>query len=68
MQLFQFNADYVPLNATLIFSMDEVKTACAGDMECQYDYILTGRREIALNTLKNKNEFLIGQREGSKMR
>lgn len=64
----QFWADRVPLNATLIFSIEEVKTRCAGNLQCQYDYILTGRWEVAVETLKMGNEFVVTQREGSRLR
>jgi hypothetical protein len=61
----QFLAAQVPINASLIFSLEEVKTACANDLVCQYDYILTGRREVAGTTLRIQNQFVDAQRQGS---
>lgn len=57
----------VPLNASLIFSMEEVTSACAGAPECTYDYLMMGRREIALTTLYNKNKFTQMQSRGSRL-
>ena len=31
--------------------------ACQGVYECEYDYLLTGRREIALATLEMQNKL-----------
>ncbi|CAJ0941378.1 unnamed protein product, partial [Mesorhabditis belari] len=39
-------------NASLVFTLDEVRMLCQNVYECEYDYLLTGRREIALNTLE----------------
>jgi hypothetical protein len=63
----QFLADRVNINASLIFTLEEVKMACAGDLVCQYDYILTGRREIAADTLAQQNQFINEQKAGSKL-
>lgn len=39
-----------------------------GIPECEYDYMMTGRREVALETLQKRKEFMGVQRRGSKLR
>uniref|UniRef100_A0A914BXE3 Uncharacterized protein n=1 Tax=Acrobeloides nanus TaxID=290746 RepID=A0A914BXE3_9BILA len=44
-------------NASLVYTSEEVRMACQGVYECEYDYLLTGRREIALATLEMQNKL-----------
>ncbi|KAJ1347919.1 hypothetical protein KIN20_003099, partial [Parelaphostrongylus tenuis] len=61
-----FWPQYLDLNASRIFTMEEVISTCQGIPQCEYDYIMTGRREIGLTTLRKQNNFLAIQRSGSK--
>lgn len=73
-QLFA-NSDYRPVfwpqyldaNASRVFTVEQVKVACMGIPECEYDYMMTGRREVALETLQKRKEFMGVQRRGSKL-
>lgn len=38
-----------------------------GIAECEYDYMMTGRREVALETLQKRKEFAGIRRRGSKL-
>lgn len=55
-------------NASFILTKAQVRIACQGVISCEYDYLLTGRREFALETLaiEKKNEEV--KREGEKRR
>uniref|UniRef100_A0AC35TMA4 AMOP domain-containing protein n=1 Tax=Rhabditophanes sp. KR3021 TaxID=114890 RepID=A0AC35TMA4_9BILA len=53
-------------NASLVFTLDEVRVACQNVYECEYDYFLTGRREIAMNTLDTQKKLLDLKDRGSK--
>uniref|UniRef100_A0A1I7X045 Mucin-4-like C8-3 domain-containing protein n=1 Tax=Heterorhabditis bacteriophora TaxID=37862 RepID=A0A1I7X045_HETBA len=46
--------------------LTKVTSACQGTPQCEYDYILTGRREIGLTTLRNQKNFFALQKTGSK--
>ncbi len=63
-----FGPQRVPINATLIMSMEEVRSLCVDNPQCKYDYLMTGRREIAANTLSMHNRFLQLRRMGSRLR
>lgn len=40
-----------------VFSQDEVRVTCQGLPECEYDFVLTGRREFGLDTLDFQKKF-----------
>ncbi|VDM57286.1 unnamed protein product [Angiostrongylus costaricensis] len=61
-----FWPQFLDLNASRIFTMEEVTSTCQGIPQCEYDYIMTGRREIGLATLQKQKNFLAIQRSGSK--
>uniref|UniRef100_A0A1I7X810 VWFD domain-containing protein n=1 Tax=Heterorhabditis bacteriophora TaxID=37862 RepID=A0A1I7X810_HETBA len=52
-------------NASLVFTLDEVRVACQNVYECEYDYFLTGRREIAMNTLEVQSKLTELKHKGS---
>ena len=52
-------------NASLAFTLEEVRTACQNVYECEYDYFLTGRREIAMNTLEVQTKLTELKYKGS---
>ncbi|CAI4226085.1 unnamed protein product [Auanema sp. JU1783] len=58
--------DYLDLNASRIFTMDQVVSTCQGTPQCEYDYILTGRREVGITTLRNQKNFYNLQKAGTK--
>ncbi|TKR68245.1 hypothetical protein L596_024251 [Steinernema carpocapsae] len=62
-----FWPQYLDLNASRVFSMSQVKVACMGVPPCEYDYILTGRKEIALSTLNKHKAFLGMKKKGSRL-
>uniref|UniRef100_A0A0K0F7J0 Protein mesh (inferred by orthology to a D. melanogaster protein) n=1 Tax=Strongyloides venezuelensis TaxID=75913 RepID=A0A0K0F7J0_STRVS len=47
-----------------IFTRDEVKVVCQGDPSCEYDYIMTGRREVGLTTLDYQKQYSQFKRKG----
>uniref|UniRef100_A0A0N5BZK0 AMOP domain protein n=1 Tax=Strongyloides papillosus TaxID=174720 RepID=A0A0N5BZK0_STREA len=53
-------------NASLVFTLEEVRVACQNVYECEYDYFLTGRREIAMATLEVQKKLLELKEKGSK--
>ncbi|CAJ0598025.1 unnamed protein product [Cylicocyclus nassatus] len=55
-------------NASLVFTLDEVRVACQNVYECEYDYFLTGRREIAMNTLEVQSKLLELKEKGTHRR
>lgn len=72
----------VSLWESLIFTRDEVRVctrvdemierlliqvACQGSPSCEFDYILTGRREIALDTLDTEKKLEGSKRDGEMM-
>ncbi|KAI6182105.1 Protein mesh [Aphelenchoides bicaudatus] len=42
---------------TFVFSRDEVKVTCQGLPECEYDFVITGRREFGLDTLDFQKKY-----------
>ncbi|CAJ0946455.1 unnamed protein product, partial [Mesorhabditis belari] len=42
---------------SLVFSRDEVRVMCQGVPSCEYDYLMSGRRELALETLDSERKF-----------
>ncbi|EPB77953.1 AMOP domain protein [Ancylostoma ceylanicum] len=52
-------------NASLVFTLDEVRVACQNVYECEYDYFLTGRREIAMNTLEVQSKLIELKQKGT---
>lgn len=48
---------YMQFNASLAFTPEEVRTLCQSIYECEFDYFLTGRREIAMWTLEIQSKW-----------
>ena len=48
---------------SLIFTPNQVRSQCQGVPSCEYDYMTSGRKEIALDTLSDEKKF-----EGVKLR
>ena len=46
--------------------MEEVVSTCQNNPECEYDYIMTGKKEIGLTTLRRQKQFMALQKTGSK--
>ena len=42
---------------SFIFSREEVRVACQGIPSCEYDYLMTGRREVGMDTLGFEKKF-----------
>ncbi|VDO81899.1 unnamed protein product [Heligmosomoides polygyrus] len=61
-----FWPQYLDLNASRIFNMEQVTSTCQGITECEYDYMMTGRREIGLTSLMKQKNFFAMQKSGSK--
>uniref|UniRef100_A0A0N5BFW0 AMOP domain-containing protein n=1 Tax=Strongyloides papillosus TaxID=174720 RepID=A0A0N5BFW0_STREA len=69
------SSDYIPtfwpqtisVNASRVFTLEQVKVACMEVKPCEYDYILTGSREVATTTLQKHKAFLRLQKKGSKL-
>lgn len=61
-----FWPSYIDLNASRVFTMEQVQVDCMGVATCEYDYILTGKKEIALATLAQQKEFLGLRKRGIK--
>ncbi|WKY00594.1 hypothetical protein Q1695_014987 [Nippostrongylus brasiliensis] len=57
---------YLDLNASRVFSVEQVTSTCQGITQCEYDYMMTGRREVGLTTLRKQKQFLSTQKSGSK--
>uniref|UniRef100_A0A1I7Z463 AMOP domain-containing protein n=1 Tax=Steinernema glaseri TaxID=37863 RepID=A0A1I7Z463_9BILA len=62
-----FWPQYLDLNASRVFTLEQVKVACMGVPQCEYDYMLTGRKEIALATLEKHKAFLGLRKKGSRL-
>ncbi|CAD6187941.1 unnamed protein product [Caenorhabditis auriculariae] len=60
-----FWPQYLDMNASRVFTMDQVVSTCQNNPECEYDYIMTGRREVGLTTLRRQKEFLALKKIGS---
>ncbi|CAL2036914.1 unnamed protein product [Caenorhabditis brenneri] len=56
----------IDMNASRVFSMEEVVSTCQNNPECEYDYLMTGRKEVGLTTLRRQKQFLALQKTGSK--
>ena len=63
-----FDPYRLQFNASLVFSIEEVRTVCQEVYECIYDYFVTGRRDIALNTLENQRKMTELKWKGSARR
>ncbi|RCN30859.1 AMOP domain protein [Ancylostoma caninum] len=48
----------------LIFSREEVKVLCQGVPACEYDFMSSGRREDALDTLEYERKFELKKQKG----
>ncbi|CAD5214530.1 unnamed protein product [Bursaphelenchus okinawaensis] len=44
-------------NGSLVYTEEEVRSACQGVYECEYDFYMTGRREIAMLTLEMQTKL-----------
>uniref|UniRef100_A0A914Y6K2 Uncharacterized protein n=1 Tax=Panagrolaimus superbus TaxID=310955 RepID=A0A914Y6K2_9BILA len=60
-----FDPYVLQYNGSLVFTPEEVRTTCQSVYECEYDYYLTGRREIALNTLEVQTKLTELKYKGS---
>ncbi|CAJ0931492.1 unnamed protein product, partial [Mesorhabditis belari] len=58
-------SNVLDMNASRVFSMNQVTVACQGLPECEYDYIMTGRREVGLQTMEKQKNFLSLSKKGS---
>lgn len=47
-----FDPYYLQFNNSLIADIEEIRSLCQNNYECEFDFLLTGRREIGLNTLE----------------
>uniref|UniRef100_A0A914YBG9 Sushi domain-containing protein n=1 Tax=Panagrolaimus superbus TaxID=310955 RepID=A0A914YBG9_9BILA len=54
------------MNASRVFTLEQVQVECMEVPTCEYDYILTGRKEVGLSTASKQKEFLGLQKRGSK--
>ncbi|KHJ80590.1 hypothetical protein OESDEN_19733 [Oesophagostomum dentatum] len=50
--------------AGLIFTREEVKVLCQGVPACEYDFMSSGRREDALDTLEYERKFELKKQKG----
>lgn len=56
---------YMQFNASLAFTPEEVRVTCQSMYECEFDYFLTGRREIAMWTLEVQSKLTEVKFKGS---
>ncbi|KAK5978866.1 AMOP domain protein [Trichostrongylus colubriformis] len=61
-----FWPQYLDMNASRVFTMEQVTSTCQGVPQCEYDYTMTGRREVGLTTLRKQKNFFAMQKSGSK--
>ncbi|KAL6728780.1 hypothetical protein Aduo_010517 [Ancylostoma duodenale] len=61
-----FWPQFLDLNASRVFTMEQVTSTCQGIPQCEYDYMMTGRKEVGLTTLRKQKNFFAMQKSGSK--
>lgn len=60
-----FDPYTLQFNMSLAITLEEVRAACQNIYECEYDYFLTGRREIAMATLSVQSKLAELKHKGS---
>ncbi|PIO58666.1 sushi domain protein, partial [Teladorsagia circumcincta] len=64
-----FSEQFKPIYNPLLFASTDytpVTSTCQGVPQCEYDYTMTGRREVGLTTLRKQKNFFAMQKSGSK--